>query len=415
MDGRAAVDAARVQTGRHLVPDMTKPGPQELPSEGAVPAVARAMNDRATLRALLTRGPLTAVQIASITGVSKPTAYLSLRRLESAGIVTHSRTNHGTTMGPSPAAYHVRPQLPHAAGVHLTPRHVTVSVADATGRDVGHSRRPTEDRSLAAAVAATRTALAEASVDSASVRHVVVGVPAVVEPGACTPQRTPGLPGWDEFDFRRLLEHQPGADLRLDNDVNLAAVAEQRLGAATTCDNFITLWIDEGVGMGVVTNGTLLRGATGRAGEVDMMPVPSPGVHGAAARCFETVDEASLLLLARVHGIRADSGSAVLRASLEPGAGEQGRSVIDEYARRVATALAMATCVLDPELIVLCGDLLRAGGDRLRDRVERELAGMVPQRPAVALSAVVGDVVLAGAQQVAVDRAHRSLLSSVDT
>ena len=166
--------------------------------------------------------------------------------------------------------------------------------------------------------------------------------------------------------------------------------------------------------MAVVTEGRLFQGAHGRAGEIDRIPVASTSSRGGLARFFETVDDFTLTQLARQHGIRASSGLEALESAMprEPDADNAG--FIQEYARRIATGLAVPASLLDPEAIILCGELLKAGGNRLCSLVARELALLVAQPPKVLLSAVEGDAVVAGALDAAVERAQLALLKSVD-
>src|SRR5437868_2521849 len=65
-----------------------------------------------------------------------------------------------------------------------------------------------------------------------------------------------------------------GMPIVIENDVNLAAVAERHDGAAQDFDDFVLVWVDEGVGAAIVLGGQLLRGATGGAGEIGYMPLP---------------------------------------------------------------------------------------------------------------------------------------------
>jgi predicted NBD/HSP70 family sugar kinase len=71
-------------------------------------------------------------------------------------------------------------------------------------------------------------------------------------------------------------------------------------------------------------------------------------------------------------------------------------------ALRLATGLAAVTSVLDPELVVLTGDVALAGGELLRAGIERQLHAMTIPRPPIRLSTVAGNPVLTGALELAV-------------
>jgi predicted NBD/HSP70 family sugar kinase len=92
---------------------------------------------------------------------------------------------------------------------------------------------------------------------------------------------------------------------------------------------------------------------------------------------------------------------------------EQGRDFIAELAGRVATGVAAISVVLDPGLVVLGGDVGRAGGTELADRVAAEVGRICPAHPRVVPTGVAGAPVLRGAILAAVDQARGDLLDSV--
>jgi predicted NBD/HSP70 family sugar kinase len=92
-------------------------------------------------------------------------------------------------------------------------------------------------------------------------------------------------------------------------------------------------------------------------------------------------------------------------------AGALGDALLGELADRVATGLAPIVAVLDPELIVLTGPTLRAGGARLRDGVAEALRGMAIPRPLLVVSEVPGNPVLAGAIHAALAATRETVFS----
>ena len=190
--------------------------------------------------------------------------------------------------------------------------------------------------------------------------------------------------------------------LEVENDVNLAAVAEQQVGHARDTDNFVLLWGEEGIGAAVVINGRLHRGATGGAGEVAFLPLPgTPLVRNVsrnnAGGFQELAGGEPVLQLARAHGLKARTPEAAIAAALQTeGAGD---AVLTEFAHRLAVGLAAIVAVVDPELIVLAGGVITAGGERLRGLVQDELADLAVPRPRLLMTALGTDPVLAGALQ----------------
>jgi predicted NBD/HSP70 family sugar kinase len=184
-----------------------------------------------------------------------------------------------------------------------------------------------------------------------------------------------------------------------ENDVNLVAVAEQRLGAARGHEDFVLLWNEGGLGAALVLGGRLHRGWTGGAGEVGFLPVPGAPLVRQVTKANsggyqELAGSQAVPQLARELGmtdIPSGPYAEVAAALVERAATEDtvlGRLLLETYATRLATGLASLVSVLDPELVVLSGASLTAGGDTLRALVQAELEELAASRPRL----VVGDV-----------------------
>ncbi|MEV0220262.1 ROK family transcriptional regulator [Streptomyces sp. NPDC050704] len=380
------------------------------------PRVLRAMNDRAALDLLLEHGPLSRTRIGKLTGLSKPTASQLLARLETAGLVLATGTSEGRP-GPSAQLYAVNPAAARVAGLDVTPTGIRAAVADITGRTVGQFELPTPGRSAQGAIdrvlQALDGAVKDAGLHRADVHRIVIGTPGAVDPSTGNLRYASNLPGWHS---PRLLEELATAlgpvPFEVENDVNLAAVAEQRVGEARGCENFTLLWGERGFGAAVVIGGRLHRGATGGAGEVAFLPLPGAPLVRNVARSNsggfeELAGNRTVLRLARDHGLApAPGGSLTQKATAvvaeaartadSPGPGE---AVLAEFATRLATGLAAIVAVVDPELIILAGGVITAGGEPLRGLIQSELAELAVPRPAIRLSTTPGDPVLAGALQ----------------
>ncbi|WP_432037985.1 ROK family transcriptional regulator [Streptomyces cucumeris] len=395
-------------------------------STPGTPRVLRAMNDRAALELLAAHGPLTRTRLGELTGLSKPTASQLLSRLESAGLV---RTTGNLTGRPGPSArlYEIDPAAAHVAAVAVDRAGITAAVADITGRTVGEHRvtTPTGDPALRARTAglvtgAVHGALAAAGLAPGAVCSTVIGTPGALDPRTGTLRYAPHLPGWQSRTLREDLAGALGSPVVIENDVNLAAVAEQHHGTAQDFDDFVLVWADEGVGAAIVLGGTPLRGATGGAGEIGYMPLPgAPLARGGqddAARpdagggFQQLVGSPAVLRLAQEHGIEAPTAAKALAAAAHtPGAGD---AVLTELAGRLATGLASVIAVVDPELVVLSGGIAQAGGERLRELVEAGLTGLALPRPDIRISALDGDPILLGALRQALTDARRTVFDT---
>src|SRR5690242_50951 len=323
------------------------------------PRLLRAMNDRAALDLLLSQGPLSRTTLGHLTGLSKPTASQLLARLEAANLVRASGTTAGRP-GPNAQLYEINGNAAYVAGLDVTPARIRSAIADLTGKVVGRYELPTPGRSAKGTVErvikAIEGAAGEAGLNRANLHRVSIGTPGGFDPTTGRLRYATHLPGWHAPHLLEELAAAIAVPLEVENDVNLAAVAERQVGHAQESDNFVLLWGEEGIGAAIVVNGRLHRGATGGAGEVAFLPLPgTPLVRNVgrnnAGGFQELAGGEPVLALARAHGLKARTPEAAIAAALAtPGAGD---AVLSEFAHRLAVGLAAIVAVVDPELIVL--------------------------------------------------------------
>ncbi|MCC9306348.1 ROK family transcriptional regulator [Kitasatospora sp. RB6PN24] len=390
------------------------------------PSRLRAINDRAALDLLLAHGPLSRTRIGALTGLSKPTASQLLARLEAAGLVVPVGTTVGGP-GPNAQLYQVNPAAGYVAGLDVTPGQIRFAVADITGQTLAEHLLPTPGRQaagtatedpaggwgrIADGLAAT---VERAGLAPGRLTAIAIGTPGALDPQTQKLRYAAHLPGWHCAGLLDRLTEALGAPVAIENDVNLAAVAEQALGAARDCSDFVLLWAEEGIGAAIVLGGRLHRGHTGGAGEVGYMPVPGAPVIRNVRRknsggFQQLAGAAGVLALARRHGLAARSAEAAIgKALATPGAGDEFLAVLAE---RLATGLAAIVAVIDPELVVLSGGIPTAGGARLRDLVQEQLTGLAVPRPRLLSSTVPGSPVLHGALQRALGTAREQVFTT---
>ncbi|MFF7639240.1 ROK family protein [Streptomyces canus] len=376
------------------------------------PRTLRAMNDRAALDLLLEHGPLSRTRIGKLTGLSKPTASQLLARLEASGLVLATGTSEGRP-GPNAQLYEVDPSAAYAAGLDVTPERILAAVADITGRTVGSYELPTPGRRPAQPVVRQVTDALDGAVKAAGlargdVHRLVIGTPGAFDPGTGRLRYASHLPGWHTPTLLDELAAALPMPVEYENDVNLVAVAEQRLGAARGHEDFVLLWNEGGLGAALVLGGRLHRGWTGGAGEVGFLPVPGAPLVRQVTKANsggyqELAGSQAIPQLAHELGmtdIPSGPYADVAAALVERAATEDTvlhRLLLETYATRLATGLASLVSVLDPELVVLSGASLTAGGDTLRALVQAELEELAASRPRLVVGAVHEHPVLRGA------------------
>jgi predicted NBD/HSP70 family sugar kinase len=365
----------------------------------------REINDRAAIEVLLREGPLTRAELEVAIGLSKPATAQLLTRLEQEDLVVKAGVRGGGR-GPRAQLWAVNGRLAHVAAVDLTPHVADFVVADVAGTVLAEYQVPLPVHEGADVVGTFGKALSRvteaAGLTLPELAHVVIGAQGAFDPRTGLLSSAPHIPGWLGFDVPQKLSDELGVDVVIENDVNLVAVEEMTAGKATGVDDFVMVWLSEGVGGAVVIGRRLLRGATGGGGEIDWMRVPDPASADtgdvwpeAGARFGNLVDSPAIVRLAAAHGISANTAwDAVTKAGIQ---GAEG--FLDDLARRVAGGIANLVAVADPQLVLLCGDTGRAGGEEFAGRVAGRLHELVLPRTPVDVASVQGNAVRAGALQ----------------
>src|SRR6516162_10229958 len=381
------------------------------------PSLLRELNDRAALDLLLRGGMLTRSQISEYTGVSKVTVSQMLARLEERGLVSIVGEQAGNR-GPNAALYSVVPSSAYVAGLYMESDLVSAAVADVTGRrvaDVSVNPNGADDPTELVRGVIER-ACASAGVDLARLSALVIGSPGVVDPQTGDPRLAVNLPAWHEgaLDALRGVLHKP---VVIENDVNLAAMAERAAGAAAGADDFVLVWLGGGLGLATMLGGQLHRGTAGAADEIGYLPVHGAPLHTdlrhPASGGFQWLaGGAAVRELAARHGFPGATAAEAVQAAVSSSSAGSS-AFLDDLAQRVAVGVASVCLVLDPGLVVLGGEVGRAGGTALASRVATAVAAICPARPRVVPTGVPGEPVLRGAMLAAVDQARAALLASV--
>ncbi|BFV55244.1 ROK family transcriptional regulator [Kitasatospora sp. CMC57] len=382
----------------------------------ATPSTARAINDRLALELLLAHGPLTAPELRTLTGLSRPTVADLLERLQRGGLVAVAGESGEQRRGPNARLYALVADRAHLGAIDVRSTGVSLVIADLTGRTLATAEIPAGPGHGGDLVERTVQALLDAAarVGAGQLHTVAVGAPGMVDPATGVLNNSGQLPRW-HAELLEALRAWPETEVILENEVNLAGIAEHRIGAAQGREDFVLLWLGHGVGASVVLNGRLRRGASGGTGEIGFLPVPGTGMLPNAVGCdggfHSLVAAAAICELARTHGLAVPEGGPVeqaegaLRLALKTGA----TAFLDELAERIAVGVAAVCVVIDPGCVVLGGEIGRAGGAALAALVERRLAGLSPFRTEVRAGAAGGGAVLAGAVLTAGDAVRRDL------
>ncbi|AVV43750.1 ROK family transcriptional regulator [Streptomyces sp. ID05-04B] len=425
----------------------------------ATPSTARAINDRLALRLLQREGPLTAGQLKQLTGLSRPSVADLVERLTAAGLIQVVGEAGEQRRGPNAKLYGIVADRAQLAALDVRTEGVAVLVSDLVGRVLAEASVPIGGETgtgtaVEQAVALVERVAAEAGADR--LHTLCIGAPGLIDPASGELRDSSGLPEWHRRLVAALQDRFPRARAHIENETNLAALAEQREGAAHDRDTFVLLWLGHGTGAALVLDGTLRRGASGGAGEIGFLPVPGTSGLPSATDCeggfHSLAGSAAIAGLAETfgltHGAHTEEpvAAALVRAAVaavrgtqgtqgehagEPAspAGEAGSAAagpagegavrraaarfLDALADRLALGAASVVAVLDPGCVVLGGEVGQAGGDVLADRVARRLRRMAPLPTEVRPGVLGGGAVLRGALLTARETAQEDLFATV--
>ncbi|MFD9320917.1 ROK family transcriptional regulator [Streptomyces sp. NPDC060053] len=407
----------------------------------ASPSTARAINDRLALRLLQHEGPLTAGQLKQLTGLSRPSVADLVERLAAAGLIEVVGEAGEQRRGPNAKLYGIVADRARLAALDVRTEGVTVLVSDLVGRVLAEASVPIggdtgTGTAVEQAVSLVERAVKEAEAMGAPPRegarawgrlHTLgIGAPGLIDPTSGELRDSSGLPEWHRRLVAALQERFPDAHALVENETNLAALAEQREGAARDRDTFVLLWLGHGTGAAVVLDGALRRGASGGTGEIGFLPVPGTNGLPSATDCeggfHSLAGSAAIAALAAEHGLTAHARSAepvaaaLVRAAVDaPDTGAATGAAdgfLDALADRLALGAASVVAVLDPGCVVLGGEVGQAGGEVLASRVARRLRQMAPLPTQVRPSALGGGAVLRGALLTARDAAQEELFGT---
>jgi glucokinase len=184
----------------------------------------------------------------------------------------------------------------------------------------------------------------------------------------------PNIPGWKEVRLKNILQAKLRLPVYMDNDANLMALAEYRLGAARGSRNAVCLTLGTGVGGGIIIGGQLYRGSSFSAGEIGHIPLNEngPRCNCGAVACLESyIGNKKILREARRVFRRNISLEELSRLAKKADA--RAIKIWDGVGLRLGIALTGVVNLLAPDVVVIGGGVANAGR-RLFDRVEEVIS-----------------------------------------
>jgi glucokinase len=260
----------------------------------------------------------------------------------------------------------------------------------------------TPDQIVEHVIGMARKLMKDADVSAGHLVRVGVGFGGPIDLHHGVVRLSPRMEGWENYPLQERFEQAFDAVTLIDNDANLIALGEATFGVAKDRQHVFYMHLSSGVGGGAVLNGRLYHGATSTAGEIGHAVV-GRGWDGTGRP--ETLEElvsiSGLVRQARLQGLETDNLDEIF--SDHPA----GRRVVQDTIDLIATRCAQTVALLDPEMIVLGGIVVRIGGDRFVEAIASKVSDFIaPQfaRPVPVVASILGsDSVTMGAVALALD------------
>lgn len=381
-------------------------------------SLLRELGEQAVLETIFRRGPITRPEIAAATNLSKPTVSSAVSRLEQGGLVRAAGRRAGQR-GRNPVAYVVSPHAGFVVGGDIGGSNVRVAASDLFGEPICDLRHPTA-REGGRAVGVQVLEMVSEVIDQAGAHHgrpLALGIssPGIVDQasGRVTSLAYNVAPEGG-FDPIEVIRDRFDVPVLVENNVNLAAVGERWFGLARGVSTMVFIAIGAGIGMGIIIEDELVRGAHGAAGEIAYLPLvgdpfnPRHRLHGGLE---DEIGAAGIVSAFNERRGPGDSGLSSVHEVFELAmtGDDAARAVVDHVASRLGTAIATVCAILDPELVVLGGGI--GASPLLLAPVRGSAAALVPITARIETSRLGERAALQGAIAVALQAARTTLLA----
>ncbi|WP_155388981.1 ROK family transcriptional regulator [Catellatospora paridis] len=332
-------------------------------------ADVRATNLAVVLRYVRGHAPCSRAEIAAATGLNKATVsslvadLIERRLLRETGLTEHRIGR--------PATMLVLDGSPYAAiGIEVNADYLTAVAIDLAGQQVLSWRRSFAGLASSPAQAATaiaalgRRAVNRVLKEDRRVLGLTVGVPGLVSPDGVVIM-APNL-GWRDVNLRDIVNRalgEPDFPVAVDNDANLAVLAESRYGAFAGSQNLIYLTGEVGIGAGIISDGQPLRGHRGFPGEIGHITIDPQGPPCACGRrgCLEAIAGITAIIARVLPEVAGDGDITDLQPEVDEvvrrarGNDPAALRALEDVGRALGQGVSILANLLDPEVVVLGG------------------------------------------------------------
>lgn len=305
-------------------------------------------------------------ELLTSTGLSRSTVAARLDQLVEAGYLRESGVETGSRGRPSTVlAFDDAHGAVLAADLGAT--HARAALCDLAGRTLGEVAQNLRISNGPEAVlewleAQWRRLLGASGLDAGRVVGLGVGVPGPVDFTTGRPIRPPIMPGWDDYPVRDRLEQAFGVPGFVENDANVMALGEFHAGLSS-CPSLLFVKVATGIGAGMVVEGRLVRGVNGGSGDIGHVRISDAGtgpVCACGARGCLAASASGSALARRLREIGLPAETSRDAVGLAQAGDPHAIALIREAGLLLGDVLATAVTLLNPQILMVGGDLVRA-------------------------------------------------------
>lgn len=344
--------------------------------------------------------PVTRPVLADALGLSLPTVSVAVRELLDAEVLVEDGYLKSSG-GRRARVLTLNPDFLHSLGLSVSMSGVRGVIADLSGRVIAQRHSEWGGTPTRQIVLETLFRVAADLLECAcqAPAGIGIGISGLVRRADGVSIRFPHVEDWRDVPVAALMEERFGLETFVDNDVNASTLAELRFGAGRGLDDFLYAFIGRGIGLGIVVNGRLYRGASGSAGELGHLAMGADGLlcHCGNYGCLETVAGPEAIVSevrqaienGAISSVAPDKAGAVSIMSVldaAEGGDRLAENVVARASEHLGRTLANMANLFDPQLIIL-GGLLAKASERSQATIRRVFeAGVLPSiAPGVAL------------------------------
>ncbi len=350
--------------------------------------IARDINRDLVLELIRGRQPISRADLSRVSGLQRSTVSLIIEELLEEGWIREGAMAR-LPRGRRPTLLNLNDDLAVLV-CDLRPTQAVVAVVDLNGRLLSRETLPVlSDPSRTVAQIAERMKGFKQIHAQKSFEGVGVSLPGRVDPGSHTMIFAPNLK-WPRFNIRAALERGTGLKVELENAANACLLSELWFGHMDGVRNAVLVTVSEGIGAAVLSNGHLVTGNSGMAGEFGHIPLDPAGPKCACGGtgCWETLASSTAAL--RYYAALGHDAKRLTMLELIKLAGEgdaHANEAITKQAHMIGLGMRAIMAAISPEVILVTGDIT-AAWPRVAPVIEEELASRVLAGPMPRLVAV---------------------------